>query len=71
MRTMMVRALPSLIAAGTLSAAARTEDWTGPKDVAKAAHEFAFAGLQAHMSGSRPAEKANQASPRPAREDNR
>ncbi len=157
MRTIMVRALLSLIAAGTLSAAARAEDWTGPKDVAKAAHEFAvvvgqlrkaikdvaedsplveearliaksagqiedavgkgatyeaakkefrkvegdyahfeaglkkahdvhhektvedaakkaraaFEGLQAHMSGRRPAEEANQASPRPAREDNR
>lgn len=41
MRTMMVRALLSLIAVGPLSAAALAEDWTGPKDVAKAAHEFA------------------------------
>src|SRR3954452_3583261 len=46
MRTFLTRSLFSLIAAGVLSAAARAEDWTGPKDVSKAAREFADATQQ-------------------------
>lgn len=157
MRTMMVRTLLSVIAAGALSAAAWADDWTNPKDVARSAHEFAgaaerlqtavkdvnedsplvaevrslsksaarlhdsvdkgatyedamkdfhkiessythfeaglkkahdvhhekpvadaakkvkttFDQLQAHMTGRRPAEKADQVNPRPTQEDNR
>ncbi len=157
MRTSLTRSLLTFIAAGVLATAARADDWTGPKDVAKSAREFAYAtqqlqkaikdvdedsplvaellslsksaarlqdavdkgakyedakqdfgkieggyahfeaglkkahdvhhekpvaesakkvkatfdGLQAHMAGRRPTETADQASPRPPREDNR
>ena len=43
MRTMVSRSLLSLLAVGLLSAAAPADDWTGPKDVAKAAREFSAA----------------------------
>ena len=43
MRTIMARSLLSLIAVVVLSADARADDWTGPKDVARSAHEFAVA----------------------------
>jgi 1,4-alpha-glucan branching enzyme len=43
MRMSVARSLLSLIVAGSLSAAARAENWTGPKDVARSAHEFAVA----------------------------
>ncbi|MCA1685517.1 MAG: hypothetical protein LC745_05935, partial [Planctomycetia bacterium] len=43
MRTIVARGFLSLVAAGALSAAVRADDWTGPKDVAQSAHEFAGA----------------------------
>jgi len=43
MRTTMARSLLALIAAAAISASAWADDWTGPKDVAKSAHEFAGA----------------------------
>jgi hypothetical protein len=46
MTTSLTRSLLSLIAATVLSAAARADDWTGPKDVSKAAREFAAATQQ-------------------------
>jgi len=46
MRTSLTRSLPSFIAAVVLATAARADDWTGPKDVAKSARDFANATRQ-------------------------
>jgi len=46
MRTPAMKTLLSLVVAGTLAASARAEEWTSPKDVAKAAHEFMGAAQQ-------------------------
>ncbi len=43
MSILVSRSLLSLLAVGLLHAAARADDWTGPKDVANAAREFAAA----------------------------
>jgi len=43
MSMLVSRSLLSLLAVGLLPAAARADDWTGPKDVANAAREFAAA----------------------------
>lgn len=53
MRTTVSRSLLPLLAVGLLSAAAPADDWTGPKEVAKAAREFATAAetLQKAIKG--------------------
>jgi len=43
MRTHVAKTLLSLIAGSTLAAAARADEWTGPKEVAGSAREFAAA----------------------------
>ena len=43
MKIMLTRSLGSLIAVCALSTVARADDWTGPKQVAKSAQEFAGA----------------------------
>jgi hypothetical protein len=46
MSTLLTRTLLSFIAAGALSAAARADDWTGPRDVSRSARQFASATEQ-------------------------
>ncbi len=43
MRTIVSKSLLSIVAAGALATATRADDWTGPKDAAKSAREFADA----------------------------
>ncbi|GAC1306158.1 MAG: hypothetical protein NVSMB14_12530 [Isosphaeraceae bacterium] len=43
MKRTLARSLLSLIAVGTLATAVRADDWTSPKEVAKAAHDFSGA----------------------------
>ena len=50
MKTRMTRSLMTLVAAGAVTTVALADHWTGPKEVAKAAHDFADAATHLHKS---------------------
>ncbi len=50
MKNLLSRSLLTMAAAGVLSTAALADHWTGPKEVAKAAHDFGEATMHLHKA---------------------
>ena len=50
MKTRLTRSLMTLVAAGAVTSVALADHWTGPKEVAKAAHAFEDAAKHLHKS---------------------
>lgn len=50
MKRLLSKSLLTLVAAGAVTTVALADHWTGPEEVAKAAHEFAEAAKHLHRS---------------------